>query len=169
MNELTFTVGISGSGKSTWVTKFLKDNPDYLRINYDSIRTMLLPGIYPDEAYYKRADVQIVEKMVARTAQEIAAKAKFVRKNVVIDNTNLKLTYINQWLEDLEPSNFRFKFFDVQPGVAQFRVYSRDFRKGPQTYLSHKTTTLAYIDKQFQQYQTVKKLIEEKWPDKVIT
>lgn len=42
MNNVIITVGISGSGKSTWSTNFIKENPKYLRLNRDDIRKTLV-------------------------------------------------------------------------------------------------------------------------------
>jgi predicted kinase len=169
MNELLFTVGVSGSGKSTWVTKFLQENQDYVRINYDSIRTMLLPGTYPLGNYYDRKDVLKTENMVARIAEDTAITVLRQKRKLVIDNTNLKLSYIESWINWLEIADYGFKLFDVTVEDARHRVWKRDWYGPGIVPMRGDKDLLAYIDRQAKQYETVKNLIIEKWPDKVIT
>jgi len=46
MNKLIIMCGVIGSGKSTWVRKYLETNPDTLVISKDDIRRMLHGGAY---------------------------------------------------------------------------------------------------------------------------
>jgi predicted kinase len=169
MNELIFTVGISGSGKSTWVTKFLQTNHEYVRINYDSIRTMLLPGIYPTGSYYDRKDVFKTENLVAKIAEDAAITALGQKRKLVIDNTNLKLAYIEKWVNSLDTQDYGFKFFDATAEEARHRVWQRDWYGPGIVPMRGDKDLLDYIDKQAKQYETIKSLIIEKWPEKVIT
>lgn len=164
--EILFLIGISGAGKSTFSTKFLKEHPNHVRINYDSIRTMLLPGFYPGKAYYDRKDMFKIEKLVVQIAENAAVLAVHNdKKNLLIDNTNLKLSYIENWINKIDPDDFKFKFFDLPVGQAKWRVYARDRC----SYLTSKETILTHIDKQAEQYEIIKRIILEKWPERVMT
>lgn len=167
--EIILTVGVSGSLKSSWATSYVKSNPEWVIVNYDSIRKMLLPGIYPGPAYYDRKDVLKIEQLVVGIGKEIAIGALNIGKKVIIDNTNLKPSYLEGWINDLEPTGFSFKLFDVAPGVAKWRVYMRDFQKQALSYLTLKETTLSYIDKQLKQYEQIKQWLLDKYPEKIIT
>ena len=41
MSKLILTVGIPGSGKSTWSQQYIRENPNTVRVNSDRLREML--------------------------------------------------------------------------------------------------------------------------------
>lgn len=61
-------VGVSGAGKSTFATNFVKENPSYLIVNRDSINSYQIKG---DEFVDKPA-VQYIDKQFYKY-QEIRA------------------------------------------------------------------------------------------------
>lgn len=73
---LILTRGIPGSGKSFWSKQFVVDNPDYVRVNADSIRHMLMYD-YKFEAG--------LEPLVSRLEKEAVVGAIRAGKNVVVD------------------------------------------------------------------------------------
>ena len=60
-SEVIINVGISGAGKSTWTTQFIKENPNYLRINRDDIRKTLVGDL---NGYYERKDLNRIETSI---------------------------------------------------------------------------------------------------------
>ena len=163
MSSVIITVGISGSGKSTWSTQFIKDNANYVRINRDDIRRVLVGDLV---FYYTREDVNILEGIVTNISFELLDLCVYKNKNIIIDNTNLTQAYIKLWLGQFKQhskiTDIQFKLFDCELIEAQARVYQRD-------YLStNDPNRVDYIDKQYQQYQSIKKWILENYKDNII-
>lgn len=161
MKEIIICVGISGSGKSSWTTQFIKDNLNYLRINRDDIRRTLVGNL---DGYYQRKDLNSIEKIINYTEENLIKSLEWGNYNIIIDNTNLKESYINKWFElteSLETTfDFKFKLFDIALEKAKQRVCIRD------NFIFNKD--VEYIDKQFEQYKQIKKFIETNYKDKII-
>lgn len=90
--KVIFTRGISASGKTTWASKFVKDNPDFVNINRDDIRWSLFTDNVPDWSKYKFTKGN--EKLVSDKQVELIADAVKEGKSIIISNTNLSDTYI---------------------------------------------------------------------------
>jgi len=88
-------IGIPASGKSTWCTNFLRNNQNWVRVNRDSFRLMLR-----NETVCEPKIENLITKLSNQTIQSALAS----KLNVIIDNTNLKEKYINQFID-------RFKYF----------------------------------------------------------
>jgi predicted kinase len=88
MRKILILQGIPASGKSTWSKQFLKDNPRYLRVNRDGIRRTLIGDTY---------DVR-VEKIVTQLQESMMETILGQGKNVLLDNTSVKESYINEIL-----------------------------------------------------------------------
>lgn len=175
MNTIIICVGISGSGKSTWSTNLIKNDDTFLRINRDDIRKVLVGNL---DEYYARKDFNILEKIINDLEIDIASKIVTQYKNIIIDNTHLRREYIDKWVDLFSDNNFfnhrnytiKFKFFDCDLLEAKNRVVKRDnyslsFDKN-HVYICPQTD---YIDKQYQQYQSIKKWILETYPGIIIT
>lgn len=90
--------GLSGSGKSTFAKQFCLTNPNYLRINRDEIRRSLLPVSLPEywQTWTEEARSR-VESLVNDSQKALVASALARGWNLLIDNTNLKLSYLNEF------------------------------------------------------------------------
>ena len=150
--NLIICVGIPGSGKSTWTRDFLQHNSQYLRINRDDIRRTLNKDLVE---YYSRKDVFVIEKIVSDIEQSIASSIFNYKKSIIIDNTNLKLKTIQQWIDIAYDFGYKvsFKLFDCDLELAKSRVINRDEYNA--------LNKVAYIEKQYKQYIEVKKYILE--------
>lgn len=84
MRKILILIGIPASGKSTYALQFLKDNPSYYRVNRDSIRRMMIGDVYD----YK------IEKIVTLIQDHAIEVILGQGKNVLIDATNVKQSYI---------------------------------------------------------------------------
>lgn len=103
--NLIITVGISGSGKSTWcreqVEKLGFENA--VIVNRDTIRNLLFG--YTDETvhlHYKSEDLGKKEKLVTKYENVLIKEGLTESKTVLVDATHLSVKYLE-----------RFKFFNV--------------------------------------------------------
>jgi predicted kinase len=99
------TIGLPGSGKSTWATDHVRKNDNFVRVNRDDFRFMLknMPTCEPK-----------VEDMITQMSNSAILTALKYKRNVIVDNTNLKKRY----LEDLVHlvrfhADVNFMLFDV--------------------------------------------------------
>ena len=175
MNNVIILVGISGSGKSTWTTELLKNSTEYIRCNRDDIRRTLMGDLV---GYYGRRDLGGFEKLVTTIEQFIWKCAIIRSKAIIIDNTNLKIRTINNILKyfDVDYYDVKFKLFDCRLDIAKNRVIRRDFYNKYEDQITldtddidlSKSPEVDYIDKQYEQYQSIKKWLLEVYPDKII-
>lgn len=89
MTTLHIYRGMPGSGKSTAALDLLKDNPDMVRVNRDSIR-MSVFGKKVGTSFSQ-------ENRVSRLSKEIARDALRLGNSVVVDDTNLRPRYVKEW------------------------------------------------------------------------
>lgn len=80
MATIKFTVGLPGSGKSTWAKEFVKKNKNYVRVSRDDIRRMRGEYWIPSQ-----------ESMITDIENAAIIAALRHGKNVIIDATNLSI------------------------------------------------------------------------------
>lgn len=111
--KLIILVGISNSGKSTWAATMVQDNPDeFIRINRDNIRSLLYG--YTDTTvaeYYKRKDINQLEKQITRFEDTLIYDALEHGKTVIVDATHLQRKYLE-----------RFKYWNVPTHLSFFDI-----------------------------------------------
>lgn len=163
MNKLIICVGISGAGKSTWVSQHIKQNKNYLRINRDDIRKTLVGSLV---GYYKRPELNKVERIVDYTEDDLANSLAYSEFNIIIDNTNLKIHYINKWKQfaDKNQLDLQFKIFQCDCLEAIKRVIDRDFEFDTLT----SDNRLEYIEKQYQNFREIKNYLELNYKNQII-
>lgn len=110
MNKYILLIGPSGSGKST-VAKELAAKYDAIIVNRDGIRSMLF-GLTDDDHsfYYMQNNLYAREKLVTKIQNNAIYMALEQGYTVIVDNTNLKETYINK-LEEIG------EIFDIKPSL----------------------------------------------------
>jgi predicted kinase len=103
-------VGIPGSGKST-LARMIARYFNAVVINNDSLREMLF-GYTPEEIknYWGREDISSLEKQVSTYRDTLIKKTLEEGKTVLLDNTHVKISYIN----DLKKYNTLIKFIPVE-------------------------------------------------------
>lgn len=139
MQEIIILVGISGSGKTTWCEDFIKENPNYVRVNRDSIRM----GITASNNRLLKRDL---ENLVTKIQHEQIRTCLLEGYSVIIDNTNLKSKTISSlalsfsYLVDMS-----LRIIEEDVDICKKRVIIRDAIED-----------VSYIDKQYSNLQTLK-------------
>ena len=118
--KIILTVGVSGSGKTTWVNSFLKEkgNENYVNINRDDIRfTQVAHNKDISNGYnwknYKFSKEN--EKKVTEIVDEMAIHAVNNNQNIIISDTNLNPKNRQKWQDFANKHGYEleFKTFDV--------------------------------------------------------
>jgi len=110
-------IGVPASGKSTWSTEFVRNNPNYLRLNRDSYRYML-----KDQGWCEPK----VEDMITDMFFDAIDIALTRKMSLILDNTNLKRGVIDELVKYVETrSNVSFMVFDISLETAIERDAAR--------------------------------------------
>lgn len=111
--KLIITVGISGSGKSTWAhQKWLSDPNKYVIVNRDKIRELMFG--YTEQSvdqYYRMDKIGGFEKQVTRYEDTLINEGLNFGKTVIVDATNLTRKYLE-----------RFKYWNVPSEIVVFEI-----------------------------------------------
>jgi len=104
MQEVVFTQGLPGSGKSTWAKKYVLDCPNYIRVCRDDLRNMRGKYMLPEQ-----------ENLITQMEHGCIRSALQSKFNVIVDATNFKESYMNQAKKlalEINPDiQFRIKSF----------------------------------------------------------
>jgi predicted kinase len=118
IRNILVLVGIPASGKSTFSKEFIKENPNYIRINRDDIRKMLKDSYILDFKY---------EKFITAIEFNAVENALSNGFDVIWDNTHIKLEFINKIINKFSDSaNIQFKKFDIDLKTAIERDSKRE-------------------------------------------
>lgn len=111
MGKITITIGISGSGKSTWAhNQWKNDSLNIVLVNRDKIRELLFGYTEATiDLYYVDPNISKLEKQVTKYEDVLIHEALNEGKHVIVDATHLKKSYIN-----------RYKFWNV---LVQIKVF----------------------------------------------
>jgi predicted kinase len=166
--QVIINVGVSGSGKSTWSTEYIKNNIGNYRINRDSIREQLVGTL---DGYYQRKDVTYLEKLVTNMEEISFVNMLGKGASIIVDNTNLKPSYIQKWVDFVQAWNedlpdfrkvaVRFKLFpESNAELLKKRVNIRDAPLG--------WDKLNYIDKQVSSIRSAIAYVEDNYKDQIL-
>ncbi len=114
--------GVPASGKSTWCKNYISKNSDWARVSRDEFRLML-----------KNTQVcePKVENMISKLMDNAIIAALNSKLNVIVDNTNLKIEYINHFIELVKhKADVEFQIFDIPLKTALERDAKREMRVG---------------------------------------
>ena len=115
-------IGIPGSGKTTWADEFLSKNPDWMKVGRDDFRFMLR-----NQAFLDFKAENMITDMVVQTAR----KALLTGYNVIIDNTNCRLSYINKMVEALgDLADIDYRYYDTPLDTCVERDSKREKKFG---------------------------------------
>jgi predicted kinase len=103
--RIIITVGLPGSGKSTWAKNWINNNENWVRVNRDDFRQMLKGTPVCENK---------IEQLITLTQKDLIKKCLGKRLNVVLDNTHLKKEYINDIIETFKyHADIEFRVFDT--------------------------------------------------------
>lgn len=125
MGHITATVGVSGSGKSTWAKAWVAAAPNRARMSRDEIRKVLFGEIDMDKAveYYSPENEAKVDEVSALLMAEWMAEGR----DIVVDNTHLH-PLAHKELSELAEKNgytFELKVFKASLEEAKANVAKR--------------------------------------------
>lgn len=128
---LILTIGIPGSGKTTWVKKFCKRFPTTYVVSTDDIRKEIT-GV--EECIDPSQNTMIHDEAKKRVKKIIDDRKNIFSKDgtwpvIIVDSTNVEL---KEWIDykKLGASVMLAKLFDIKPEEAIKRNQNRD-RKVP--------------------------------------
>ena len=156
MAKIIIMIGISGSGKSTKAKEIAKET-NALIINRDKLREMLFG--YDEEkieSYYQRSDLYLKENQITSYQNYLIERALIKGNDVIIDNTNLKLSFIKEFCEKFQEYDFEFKLIECPLEEAIQRDSQRSRKVGEEI-----------IKKQFNNLNILKKIFDFKKIEKV--
>jgi len=151
MSKLIILSGISNSGKSSFTATTVQHNPErYVSVNRDKIRELLYS--YTEETiqeYYHRNDFNYLESQVTAVQDNLINFWLKRDKDIIVDNTNLRVKYIKEFEKFGVP--IEVIFFDVTLKEALTRNMGRK-RKVDEKI----------IENQYSQYIELRKNYESK-------
>ena len=125
--QLIILSGISGSGKTTIATDLCNKYKNHVRINRDDLRKQLVGKL--DQSYYKRKDLNSLEKQVTWLLFSQIRHLLQHDYTVIVDNTHLKESYINELLTEFQHLvEIRLVFIDTPLSECLKRVVSREVK-----------------------------------------
>jgi len=142
--EIIFTIGISGSGKSTWAKQYCIDN-DMIRLNRDDIRSILF-GMSLSDYFKTKYNDGVSEGLITKMFNSMLKSAMSDNKSIIVDNTNLREKYIKDIIKQVDGDyTINVKFFDVSIDECIKRDLQRETTVGE-----------SVIKDQYQKYLNIK-------------
>lgn len=115
-------IGIPASGKSTWSKQFLKNNPNWVRVNRDLFREM-----FRNEQMCDPKIESIITDLQIKSIHAVLNR----NLNVIVDNTHLKSEYIEAIFEEFKyKANISVQLFDISLDKAIERDNLREKKVG---------------------------------------
>lgn len=116
--KVILTCGIPASGKSTWGTKMIENNKDYVRICRDDYRYMFKNVGWCDPK---------VEDLITKCVDRDIINALNNKFNVIVDQTNVQAKYINHFIDLVKArADIEIKTFDISLDEAIDRDNKRE-------------------------------------------
>lgn len=120
--KILILIGIPASGKTTWAKDFVKKNDKWVRVSRDDFRFML-----KDLGKLDHKD----EELISENMDNVIENALYLGYNVVIDNTHVKKSHINEVIERFKyQADIDYQVFDISLEKALERDKNRDKEVG---------------------------------------
>lgn len=157
--KLIILSGISGSGKTTIATDLCNKFEKHIRVNRDDLRKQLVGKL--DQSYYKRKDLNSLEKQVTFLLFSQIRHLLQHGYTVLVDNTHLKESYINELLSEFQHLvEIELKFIQTSLGICIKRVLNREVNKKWWEFWKKVDFDTSYIIKQHNDFE---KLLIKYW------
>lgn len=101
--KIILTKGLPSSGKTTWAKSFIQQNPEFIRVNKDDIRSMI------------GAEGGNKEKLVLELERALVKRAIEYNVSLIIDNTNLNPVHESFYRSLATAIDFEVKDFTHVP------------------------------------------------------
>lgn len=120
--KILILIGIPASGKTTWAKEYVRKHPDYVRVNRDDLRVMLKDSQVCENK---------IEDMITSLCHQVIDNALGKKLNVIVDNTNLRVRYINEIIEKFKyQADIEYQVFDISLSKAIERDNTREVKVG---------------------------------------
>ncbi len=131
MRTLYLTIGVIGSGKSTWSRKAIEDNENTIIISRDNLREM----IYGKYLFIPKREF-LIKEMVLKNI-DVAFKNGF---DVVIDETNLTMKKRKKLIKNIRENTdiefiYYYIYFPYQTGGVERRMEDDIQKKNGKKFL----------------------------------
>lgn len=151
--KILFLVGTSLTGKSTFAQKWVNQHPTYKIISRDNVREMLFGKF--------RMGNNAEEYTVSRIMESLLQTLTKLKYNVVVDNTNLKISYIDDIISSAEKSLKKNNASNTTPLEIQYKLFpplttsEYEARNRQREEATGKNIPAMVITKQIKQYDTL--------------
>lgn len=120
MLKVILTVGIPGSGKSTWAkAEIAKDPANWVRVNNDDLRAMMNGSVWSSD----------YEKMITDTRNYLIRDALKRNKHVIIDNLNLNRRHFADVCKIAKSLNKNIQVFEKDFFIDLEEAIARDAKR----------------------------------------
>lgn len=120
--KILMLIGIPASGKSTWANDYVQKNEKWIKVSRDNFRDMFKSSrkLSPKE-----------EKLISHSLDKSVEQGLKMGFNIIIDNTNLKLSHINEFVNKFKYyADIEFRVFDISLSKALERDNNREHKVG---------------------------------------
>jgi len=135
--ELILPIGISGSGKSTYIST-LNKNHNYVVVSPDEIRKEICGDV----------NCQNRNSEVWKIAKERVVDNLKKNKSVILDATNVNTKNRRAFIKDLPDCKLIAKILNIDPAIAKQRI-QQDIKKG----INRSNTPSYAIDRMYDQFK----------------
>lgn len=158
MKTIYITVGVPGSGKTTWAKEFLKSNPSFFRISRDEIRKSFC--VMENEEYHRSKQYETIRDIVLQTEKQQLELLFSKGYDIVIDNTNSSLRDLFYIFGNAASYDYDINFvlFNTDFLLAKERIKIRDNTKDLFFMYKYKTKidrVKNFIIKNFNEYNII--------------
>ena len=120
--QILILIGIPASGKSTWAKEFVQKNSNWIRVSRDDFRLMLRNEQMCEPK---------VEDLITNLVNQSITKSLSKKLNVIVDATNVREKYINEFIEKFKYSaDIDYRVFDISLSKAIERDAARTAKVG---------------------------------------